>query len=700
MSPEQARGQEADKRADIWSYGVLVYEMLTGRKLFDAPTVSDSLAAVLRAELDWSALPAGLPSNIRTLLRRCLERDPKRRLRDIGDARLELDAEPSAAAAAETAEPLKRLSWIPWGIAALLLGTSIWLALSPIRTAPRQPTVQSFILPPEKVAFYPTLGISGGFALSPDGLTLAFVGSQDGKSMLWVRRLDSMAARPLPGTENAYHPFWSPDSRSIAFFADPKLKRVDMAGGPAQVICDATGSRGGTWNSEGTIVFALTGGLFHVPAVGGQAVRVKPRESVGAPTWPWFLPDGRHFLYSERPSSGVSFGADRILVGSIDRAAGSEEIGQLRASSNAMYVPGSGGKGWLLFAQQSTLFAQKFDAGRLKIEGEAVPIVDQVASVPGIGFAGFSVSQSGELVCSRGVGSNGKLVLLDREGKPSPVAAPPGQYQHPRLSPDGTKLALSVTDATGNADIWIMDLAHENAFQRFTFDPAPDLFPLWSPDGKQIAFDSMRTSGLKIFGKAANGAGDEETIASPSMPVATFDWSRDGRYILHLAIGATTGPDLFAYDLKERKDTVLVQTQYNESQGQFSPDGHWVAYSSDESSRFEVFVRSFTGNSRFQISANGGGQARWRGDGKELYYISEGKLMVVPIKEDAATFVRGTPRVLFEARALMGAIGSGPQGYVYDVTRDGNRFLVIDRGDVGADQPLTLITNWQAGVRK
>jgi len=578
---------------------------------------------------------------------------------------------------------------------------SIWLALSPIRTAPPQPRVQSIILPPERVLFSPMLGISGGIALSPDGLTLAFVGSQDGKSLLWVRPLDSMAARPLPGTENAYHPFWSPDSRSIAFFADPKLKRVDLAGGPAREICDATGGRGGTWNSEGTIVFALTRGLYRVPAAGGHAVQVTTRESSGSPFWPWFLPDGRHFLYSARPSSVVSSVVSRILVDSIDRATGSNKLVQLQADANAMYVPGSGSKGWLLFAQQSTLFAQKFDAGKLEIEGEAVPIADQVASVPGLGFAGFSVSQNGELVYSRGVGLNGKLVFLDREGKPSPVAAPPGQYLHPRLSPDGTKLALSVTDATGNADIWIVDFAHGNVFQRFTFDPAPDMFPLWSPDGKQIAFDSMRAAGAQIMAKAANGAGDEETIAFPSMPVAMYDWSRDGRYILHLTMGATTGPDLCVYDLKERKQTMLVQTQYNESQGQFSPDGHWVAYSSDESSRYEVYVRSFTGNSRFQISANGGGQARWRGDGKELYYISEGKLMVVPIKEDAATFLRGNPRVLFEARALMGAIGSGPQGYVYDVTREGNRFLVIDRGDNGAEiQPLTLITNWQAGVRK
>jgi len=364
-----------------------------------------------------------------------------------------------------------------------------------------------------------------------------------------------------------------------------------------------------------------------------------------------------------------------------------------------MYVPGPGRKGWLVFARRSTLFAHKFDALKIKPEGEALPIAERVSFVAGLGFAGFTISEAGTLVYNQHVTPSAKLVFLDREGKPSPVAAPEGWYQHPRLSPDGTKLALSVVDAMGNADIWLMDLVHKGVLTRFTFDPASDLFPLWSPDGRQIAFGSPRAGGSHIFLKAANGTGDEEAL-NQSDALATYDWSCDGRYILHLAIGATTGPDLFVYDLKERKDSPLVQTPYNESQGQFSPDGRWVAYSSDESSRYEVYVRSFAGNSKFQISANGGGQPRWHGDGKELYYISDGKMMVVPIKEDADTFEGGSSRILFEARALVGAIGSGPQGYVYDVTRDGRRFLVVDRADQGGDQPLTLITNWQSRIRK
>jgi Tol biopolymer transport system component len=270
------------------------------------------------------------------------------------------------------------------------------------------------------------------------------------------------------------------------------------------------------------------------------------------------------------------------------------------------------------------------------------------------------------------------------------------------LSPDGTRLAVSIIDTTGNPDIWLIDLVHGGVSTRFTFDPAPDLFPIWSSDSKQIAFTSIRAAGPGTYLKAANGAGNEELVGASASPVATYDWSRDGRYILHLAIGPTTGPDLMVYDSKVRKSSPAVQTQFNESQGQFSPDGRWIAYSSDESARYEIYVRNFGGQpSRFQISANGGGQARWRGDGKELYYISpEGKMMAVTVKTGAVSFEREAPRVLFEARALLGASGSGPQGYVYDVTPDGRRFLVIDNASEAKAQPLTLITNWQSGLRK
>src|SRR5215472_14326295 len=341
MSPEQARGTAVDKRTDIWSYGVVLFEVLSGRQIFTGETISDTLAGVLRGELDWSKLPADTPPNIRRLLRRCLERDRIRRLRDIGDAHLELDEAVAAATPTIAAQtPPKKSAWLPWGIAALLLAAAIWLAIEPIRTPPPEPSVQSFILPPEKTAFRPTLGVSGGIALSPDGRTLAFIGSQDGNSLLWIRRLDSLSARPLPGTENAYNPFWSPDSRSIAFFADPKLKRVDVSGGPAQVVCDATGGRGGTWNAEGSITFAITRGLFRVSAAGGQAIQLLQkalqRESSDVVSWPWFLPDGRHFLYTQ---SNILSGISSIVGASIDQAGSGKPLELLRASSPAMYVP-------------------------------------------------------------------------------------------------------------------------------------------------------------------------------------------------------------------------------------------------------------------------------------------------------------------------------------------------------------------------
>jgi Tol biopolymer transport system component len=623
-------------------------------------------------------------------------RDRKRRLQDIGDARLELEDEP-ATAPAVAASP--KFSWLPWAITASLLAGCVVLAFVAFRPAQLEPAVRSSIMPPENAVFRSLLGSSGGIALSPDGRSLAFVATQEGKMLLWVRRLDSMVARPLPGTENAYNPFWSPDSRTIAFFAEPQLKKVDLAGGPAQGICNASAGRGGTWNPEGTIVFAATQGLFRVPATGGQAVLTASRSSGENRRWPWFLPDGRHFLY-------VTFSAarQRVMAASLDEVAAPVSLELLQADSNAMYAPGNGGKGWLVFARRNTLFAQKFDPGKLKLEGQAVPIAEGVASMPGLGLAGFSASQTGALVYSRHVGWGGSLVFLDREGKPSPIAVGPGNYQHPRLSPDGTKLAMSVTDETGNPDIWLLDLGHENMLTRFTFDPGADVFPLWSPDGSQIAFSSIRVGASQILLKTANGAGSEQALTGqfPAGTLATYDWSRDGRYILHLGIGTTTGTDLLVYDLKDRKDYPFVNTEYNESQGEFSPDGRWVAYSSNESSRYEVYVRSFAEGtaSRFQISVKGGAQPRWRADGKEIYYLSDGKMMAAPVKTAGHSFERGSPRVLFESRALAGELGSGPQGYVYDVTPDGKRFLVIDRTDQGGEQPLTLITNWQVAIGK
>ena len=627
MSPEQARGQPVDKRADIWSFGVVLLEMLTGRDTFHGETVSDTLASVLRADLEWNTLPATTPAAIRRLLRRCLERDRNQRLHDIADARLEIEealANPIEAPAPipATVPQSRRRLVVPWAVAGLLLVSTVWLAIELQRDGPPEPNVEASLLPPEKATFTPVQPNVGGLSLSPDGRSLAFVAMQDGRNMLWVRRLDSSAARPLPGTNGAYYPFWSPDSRFLAFFAPNQLKKIEVTGGPTQVLCEIAVGRGGTWSRDDVIVFSGIDRILHrVAATGGHPVpltRLDPKNGESIHNWPWFLPDGRHFLYL----AGGGQGGGVIYAGSID---GKPETGQrtevIRTASNVVYASSLGTKraGWLLFLRDGTLFAQRFNAATLKVEGETLPVAERVGYMNTGAFANFSVSETGVLVYGHESIEANRLVLVSRDGKQSPVSAPPGTYRQPRLSPDGTKVAVSHAEAqSGNLDIWVVDLVR-GIPSRFTFDPASDVFPLWSPDGKQIAFGSYRDGNPVLYGKAANGAGKEEPLleAQAGRGQAAYDWSRDGRYIMYMSLGTRGGPDLWVLDLKERKTAPFLATQFNESQAQFSPDGRWVAYSSDESGHYEIYVRNFTGPvARFQVSGSGGAQPRWRADGK------------------------------------------------------------------------------------
>ncbi|MEO7145578.1 MAG: protein kinase [Bryobacteraceae bacterium] len=705
MSPEQARGVAADKRADIWSFGVVLFEMLTGRRAFAGETISDTLAAVLKTDPDWSALPAGTPPPIRRLLRRCLEKDRKKRLHDIADARLEIDEAPEPQAGDR-----RRHGWLPWGIAAFFVASTAWLALAPFGSRSPEGSFQVALLPPEKASFTPVEVNTGGMALSPDGRALAFVATLEGKTLLWVRRLDSLTARPLPGTDGAYLPFWSPDSRFIGFFAGNKLKKIEVAGGPPQDICDAGQGRGGTWNRDGVIVFtAIDRTIRRVRAAGGEPVKLTtldPAYHENAHYWPDFLPDGRHFLYLARSTVREK---SAICVGSIDDQPGTRRRNELvKVNSNGVYGPSLGGglwggrAGWLLFLRERTLFAQKFDAVNLKLEGEAVPVAERVGYVVNTAFAAFSVSDTGLLVYGHESNQVGHLIWMSRDGKPSPAVAEPGDYFAPRLSPDGTRLAVGIADAqTGNFNIWQIDLPH-GITTRFTFQSARDVYPVWSPDGKQIVFSSLRDGAPNLYLKAAGGAGNEERIGSPSNNVQLpYDWSRDGRYLLYTEHAPGTNDDLWVLPMTgERKPVPLLQTQFDETQGQFSPDGRWVAYISDESNRYEVYVRSFNGPpGKFQISSGGGTEPRWRGDGKELYYVSsDGKMMAAAVKATADGFERETPRVLFEARALSG--GGGNFFYHYDVARDGQRFLIVAPTEESTAQPLTLVTNWQAGLKK
>ncbi|MGO9259373.1 MAG: protein kinase domain-containing protein [Bryobacteraceae bacterium] len=687
MSPEQARGKPVDKRADIWAVGVVLYEMLTGKMLFGGgETVSDSLAAVLTREPDFNALPKDTPPRVRLLLERCLRKDPKQRLRDIGDARLTLDeAEPGVPAPAPVVPATRpRLPWILAAVFALstLALAALWLR----RPVEEARTIKFSVLPPEKAGF-----VADSLpAVSPDGRHLAFAAGSEGKTQIWIRDLNALAARPLPGTDGGFDPFWSPDSRFVAFFTPGKLKKVDIVGGPALTVCGASNGRGGSWNQNGVIVFTPSFGnsLSSVPATGGTATPLTTLEESLSETshrFPWFLPDGRHFLFTARSGDEKK---TAIYVGDLE----SKERRRLfAAASNAVYTP----PGFLLFMRERTVMAQAFDATALRTTGDPFPVAEQVdyaqASIQGQ----FAVSQTGVLAYySGGAALDSQLTWFDRDGKPLGTVGPPGTMQAPAISPDGGTVAVDRLDAqAGTYDLWLHDLAHSTD-SRFTFDPSHDWCPVWSPDGSRILFASNRTGRWGLYQKPATGAGKEELLYETAGLTFTTDWSRDGRFAIFHSLAAKTGDDLWVLPLLgDRKAFPFLQTEFAEMYGKLSPDGRWLAYASDETGVYEVYVQTFPGKEgKWQVSAKGGTRPVWSRDGKELFYIAEGhKLMAVEVRS-GVQFEHGVPKALFEART--------PTGASFDVTRDGKRFLLINSLAQEANAPMTVVINWHAGVKK
>ena len=706
MAPEQARGHDADKRADIWAFGVVVYEMLTGRQLFSGPTVSDTLASVLTRDPDWTQLPPDTPPAIRRLLHRCLERDRKRRLRDIGDALIEID-DPSGVSPAPAASPQVRAGFRWWNAAVALVALAgVAVAVGHFRETPPQPAPVRFQIPaPEKSDFG-----SYGMALSPDGRRLAFIASTDGRSMLWVRPLDALTAVPLPGTEGAVNlPFWSPDSRFIGFVAQGRVKKIEAWGGPPQTLCEGAGNLlGGSWNRDGMILFgSSTSGLYRVPQAGGvPSVQTTPESSQGeiAHMRPWFLPDGRHFLYVTRGNRQETVA---IYLAALD----SKQRKRLTVSRQAgAYAPPAAGSetGHLLFLREGTLMAQPLDARRLELAGEPFPVAEQVGSTLALGY--FSVSANGVLAYrAGGAGGNSQLVWFNREGKSLATLGPPANYNGSlSLAKDGKHVAVDEIDQGTNRDIWVLDVAR-GVPTRFTFEGAQDANPVWLPDGARLVFASDRgaSGSFDVYQKDAGGAGAEKLLQNNGRPE---DVSPDGRYLLYAVSDPKTGIDLWVLPLAgapgERKPVPYLQTQFAERQGQFSPDGRWIAYTSNESGadQYQVYVQSFpAGAGKFQVSTGAGGtQPRWRRDGKEIFYVAaDGKLMAVDVTT-APNFQAGTPKALFDPRISLG----GPPAYTYfryDVTADGKRFLANSAaGAQGSpvSTPITVVLNWQAALKR
>lgn len=706
MSPEQARGQQVDKQTDIWAFGCVVYETLSGRRAFAGATISDTIAAVLDKDPDWRALPDSTPASVRRLVHRCLAKDPNRRLHDIADARIELEEALSAQAAADSvsrdildgrgdgqssvvhARPLALHRW--WQYLALIsAGAAIalvaWWALSPARTVVDPAVVQLSIFPPKGATFPMERGAPWP-SISPDGRQLMYVVmTPDGQQQLWIRSLDSTIARPLAGTEGAARPFWSPDSRSVGYFANGKLWRIDLPTGTPRGISDVPylGGMAATWGREGVLVLSHTGGLFQVPETGGPMTIVLPESARFNSTSPFFLPDGRHFLFVREKTTREE---TQVCVGS--RTGETKCV--LNLHTPAKFAP----SGHLLFVQDTVLKAQRFDTDRLELSGDALPVGDaRVLIEPVWRPASFSVSDNGILAYHPSDGQT-QLTWLDRMGRSLGTAGPLGDYDGLELSPDERRLVVHRRDLqTENVDVWLFDLLR-NTSSRFTFDVGNDSSAVFSPDGQRVAYLSQRPDTPGIYQKHVGGTASEELLIG--VRGNPTDWSPDGRFILY----QSTNRDEMQWDLwavsptGERKPIPLVRTEHNERGGKLSPDGRWIAYHSSESGKEEVWVQPFppTGN-KWQVSIGGGFSPRWRGDGKEIFYIAaDGKLMSVDVTADD-TFDVGRTKPLFQAMFREGAYGG------YAVSRDGQRFLMKMPPAPEDVTPITVVVNWTATLK-
>jgi serine/threonine protein kinase len=697
MSPEQVRCKRVDRRADIWAFGCVLYEMLTGLGAFTGETISDNLASVIRAEPEWSFLPTGVPPRIREILRLCLQKDVKQRLQAVGDARITIEEVLAGAqdvvsltAPADAHPKLReRMTWI--AVVALLTLASTWFGVGYFSRTPKpgQPII-SQIGPPENTKFILTGLTAGPPVLSPDGTLLAFAArSADGKQFLWVRSLDGAVEEPLVGTEGATFPFWSTNSRSLAFFANGKLDRIDATGGPLLPVCDAISNRGGSWGPDGTILFAgLSGPIFRVPASGGtpqQVTKLDESLSQFSHRWPQFLPDGRHFLFFGQVTAS---GNSTIYIGSLDGGGAPKVL--LRNESNAIYAP----PGYLLFVRQGTLVAQRFDANKLQLTGDAAPLAGHEAVDSSLRRGNFSVSENGILVYASGALSEGRLLWFDRNGKQLGGTGAVDVYGFPRISPDGRKLAVSKVSGPSSSAIWILDLDRGTS-SRLTFSVGRNDLPAWSPDGKFIAFVSTQGGNRHIYQQAVNGTGAATSLVTGDTDEILPSWSSDGRYLVFQTHGTQGNSqwEIWAQPLFGDHKAFPVAQKPQSLQGTpaLSPDGKWLANDSDESGRIEVYVTPFLhGGGKWQVSTGGGSCPRWRADGHELFYMSlENKIMSAEISPQTSSVVIGKVQQVFQANPIPFA----PQ-CMYDVSADGKKMVVVTLAVEQGSQPLTLVVNW------
>jgi serine/threonine protein kinase len=702
MSPEQAKGRPVDRRTDIWAFGCVLYEMLTGKRAFDGETVTDVLAAVVRAEPEWSQLPTSTPDRVRELLRRCLKKDIKQRLQAIGDARIAIDETQSAAEVSGTAQvprsqPWRRLlPWVAATVLALVAVITVYIAHSP---NPSQITV-SEISAPENTSFVFRGNFGGPPVLSPDGQRLAFVAAgSDKQQRLWIRQLSAATAQPLEGTEGATFPFWSSDSRSLGFFANGNLNRIDATGGPTIAIAEAPQGRGGTWGSDGTILYApgATNPLYRVAVSGGGIPQpVTKLDSARLETthrWPQFLPDGKHFLFYAR---GTIEQSNATYAASVN---GGEIKLLVRGGSNAVYAA----PGYLLFVRQGTLMAQRFDANNMTLIGDAMPLAKNAEVNLTVWRGTFTVSESGILLyhTENASSQNLRLLWFDRTGKQIGETGSPGDYGTLSLSPDGGRLAVTTGIRTGNLNILVYDLSR-GIPTRLTFSTGTNGQPKWSPDGRSIVFVSNQTSGQShVYQKPADGTGTASPLVVDDAQESLPSFSSDGRYLIFERQTAQPGSnhrEIWSLPLfwDPKVFPVVQNQQFDMRQPALSPDGKWLAYMSVESGRPEVYVAPFgQGSGKWLVSNAGGHFPLWRGDGRELFYISlDNKIISAEITAQGTRFAIGKVNPLFQANPVSSS------GWCYDVSSDGKKFVIDTEANEKTAEPLTLIVNWPSLLKK
>jgi serine/threonine protein kinase len=687
MSPEQAKGKSVDKRADIWAFGCILYECLTHKRAFEGETVPETLAAILRGEPDWDILPDSTPQNIRFVLRRCLEKERKRRLRDAADVQIEIE-EVRDIEAIQTTTSIKqsRMAGI-WAVIATIL---VIVLAAPAFLYFREQGSEEVIRLQIPV---PPMPNDYNMAISPDGRSIAYVAQSTGsETMLFIRKIESINPWKLNGTEDAAFPFWSPDSRSIAFFAKGRLKRVDVSGGSPRDICAAPAIWGGAWNKDGIIFFSDgMGPLRQVPEESGEpqeVTKLDESQNETAHVYPHFLPDGRHYFYTVLYPQGSDNG---IYIGSLD----SKEKTLIKAvHSMAAYAE----PGYLLFQRGRTLLAQPFDFKGLKLKNEEpVSIADNLI-LDKWSLGCFSVSQNHRIIYrSTEEQGQSQFVWLDRAGKLIGIA---GEMEtspaHFELSPDGEQIAMRQHDpVTTNVDIYLMDL-RRNLQTPFTNDPYVNGNPIWSPEGDRIAFGSYRKGNQEdILEKKVGSVGEEIFLLDSPSHEYPQAWSNSGRYI---AYAKGTGSETDTYILPlfgEKTPFEIYPSPGDQWNPQFSPNDDWLAYQSNESGKSEVYVISFpSGDWRIPVSNNGGTQPRWRKDGKELYYLApDGKLMAVDIQGNTR-IDPGVPHELFDAGMSI------PGSTQYDVTPDGQRFLFLKPYAEANPTPITVTLNWTKLLEK